>query len=44
MDQDAILDELQEGQARVMENMPSVDWANRSADEISPFCMPVEGT
>ena len=43
MDQDAILDELQAGQARVMENMPSADWANRSADEISPFCLPVEG-
>jgi cytosine/adenosine deaminase-related metal-dependent hydrolase len=43
MDQDAILDELQDGQARIMENMPSVDYANRSADEISPFCLPVEG-
>ena len=43
MDQDAILDELQAGQARVMENMPSADYANRSADEISPFCLPVEG-
>ena len=43
MDQDAILDELQAGQARVMGNMPSADYADRSADEISPFCLPVEG-
>ena len=43
MDQDAILDGLQAGQDRVMENMPSADYAKRSADEISPFCMPVEG-
>ena len=43
MDQDAILDEVQAGQSRIMERMPSADWAQRKADEISPMCLPVEG-
>ena len=43
MDQNAILDEVQAGQARIMKNMPSVDWARREADEISPMCLQVEG-
>ena len=43
MDQDAILDEVQAGQARLLERMPSADWARRNADEISPMCLPVEG-
>ena len=42
MDQNAILDEVQAGQARVIERMPSADYARRSADEISPMCLPVE--
>jgi cytosine/adenosine deaminase-related metal-dependent hydrolase len=43
IDQNAILDEVQAGQARIMERMPSADWARRSADEISPMCLQVEG-
>ena len=42
MDQNAILDEVQAGQGRIMEQMPSADYAHRNADEISPMCLPVE--
>ena len=43
MDQDAALDEVQAGQARIMARMPEADWANRTANEISPLCLQVEG-
>lgn len=43
IDQDAMLDEVQAGQARIMERMPAVDWAHRKPDEISPMSLPVEG-
>ena len=45
IDQDDALDRLQEGQQRALARIPKHDWAQRSADEISPFCLPVrEGT
>ena len=44
IDQDGALDRLQEGQKRALERMPELDWAKRSADDISPFCLPIDGT
>ena len=41
IDQDDALDRLQEGQNRALARMPEQDWANRSADEIAPFSLPV---
>ena len=41
IDQDDALDRLQEGQNRALERVPDMDWAKRGADEISPFCLPV---
>ena len=42
IDQDDALDRLQEGQNRALERVPDMDWAKRRADEISPFCLPVD--
>jgi cytosine/adenosine deaminase-related metal-dependent hydrolase len=41
IDQDDALDRLQEGQNRALTRVPKMDWAHRSADEISPFCLPM---
>ena len=41
LDQHDVLDRLQEGQNRSLERVPELDWAHRSADEISPFCLPI---
>ena len=41
IDQDDALDRLQEGQKRALDRIPELDWAKRSADELSPFCLPV---
>ena len=41
IDQDAALDAVQAGQNRIMERMPSADWAQRRADQISPMSFPV---
>ena len=41
IDQDAALDAVQAGQDRMMERMPSADWAHRTADQISPMSFPV---
>ena len=43
IDQDDALNRLQEGQNRALKRVPERDWAHRSADQISPFCLPVEG-
>ena len=43
-DDDTALAATQAGQARIMEQMPAADWANRQADEISPLCLAVEWT
>ncbi len=43
IDEDAALDRLQAGQGRAMARVPDMDWAGRSADAISPLCLPVEG-
>ena len=42
IDQDDALDRLQEGQKRALDRIPELDWAKRSADEISPFCLPID--
>jgi len=42
IDQDDALDRLQEGQKRALDRIPELDWAKRSADEISPFCLPLD--
>ena len=42
IDQDDALDRLQEGQKRALARVPQMDWEHRSADEISPFSLPVE--
>ena len=42
IDQDDALNRLQEGQNRALKLVPERDWAHRSADQISPFCLPVE--
>ena len=39
---DDALDRLQEGQKRALDRIPELDWAKRSADEISPFCLPID--
>ena len=41
IDQDDALDRLQEGQKRALARIPELDWAKRTADEISPFCLPL---
>jgi len=44
MDQDDVLDRLQAGQKRALDRVPQMDWAKRTADEISPFCLPVDAS
>ena len=41
INQDDALDRLQEGQERALARVPELDWAKRSADEVSPFCLPI---
>ena len=41
IDEGAALDQLQAGQARAMARVRELDWAGRSADEISPLCLPI---
>ena len=43
IDEDTALDQLQAGQARAMARVKDFDWAGRSADEISPLCLPIAG-
>lgn len=42
MDQDDVHQRLQDGQARAFARVPQMDWAKRTADEISPLCLPIE--
>ena len=42
IDQDDALDRLQEGQRRALARIPELDWAKRSADEMSPYCLPIK--
>ena len=42
IDQDDALDRLQVGQQRALERVPQLDWAHRTADQLSPFSLPVE--
>ena len=44
MDQDEVLDRLEAGQKRAIERVPSVDWAKRTAEQISPLSLPVVPT
>jgi len=41
MDQDDVLDRLEAGQKRALERVPQMDWAKRSADDVSPICLPL---
>jgi hypothetical protein len=41
MDQNDALNRLQAGQERALKRVPQIDWAKRTADEISPICLPV---
>jgi cytosine/adenosine deaminase-related metal-dependent hydrolase len=41
MDQNDVHDRLQAGQDRAMQRIPGIDWAKRTADEISPLCLPL---
>jgi 5-methylthioadenosine/S-adenosylhomocysteine deaminase len=41
IDEVAALDLLQEGQGRAMARVPDLDWAGRTADDISPICLPI---
>jgi len=40
-DLDEAHDRLQAGQNRALERVPNLDWARRTADEISPICLPL---
>jgi cytosine/adenosine deaminase-related metal-dependent hydrolase len=40
IDQNDALNRLEEGQKRALGRVPEMDWAKRSADEISPICLP----
>ena len=42
IDQDDAHLRLEAGQTRAMNRVPQMDWANRTADEIAPLCLPVE--
>jgi 5-methylthioadenosine/S-adenosylhomocysteine deaminase len=42
MDQDDVLDRLEAGQKRALERVPQMDWAKRSADDVSPICLPLD--
>jgi cytosine/adenosine deaminase-related metal-dependent hydrolase len=41
MDEGDVFDRLQAGQNRALERVPQMDWAKRSAEEISPICLPI---
>jgi 5-methylthioadenosine/S-adenosylhomocysteine deaminase len=41
IDQKDALDRLEAGQKRALGRVPEMDWAKRSADEISPICLPM---
>jgi cytosine/adenosine deaminase-related metal-dependent hydrolase len=41
MDEGDVFDRLQAGQNRALGRVPQMDWAKRSADEISPICLPM---
>ena len=41
MDQNDVHDRLQAGQARALKRVPDLDWAKRTADEVSPLCLPM---
>jgi cytosine/adenosine deaminase-related metal-dependent hydrolase len=42
IDENAALDLLQDGQSRAMDRVAEEDWAGRTADEMSPICLPIE--
>jgi hypothetical protein len=42
MDQNEVHDRLQAGQSRALKRVPELDWAKRTADEISPLSLHVE--
>lgn len=42
LDEAAAHDALQQGQPRAMDRVRELDWAGRTADEISPLCLPVD--
>lgn len=42
MDQGEVLDRLEAGQKRALVRVPSIDWAHRTWDQVSPRCLPVE--
>ena len=42
MDQEDVHKRLQAGQNRALKRVPDIDWAGRTAEEISPICLPVE--
>ena len=42
MDEDEVHARLQAGQERSLKRVASFDWAGRTADQISPICLPVE--
>ncbi|MEX0807376.1 MAG: amidohydrolase family protein [Dongiaceae bacterium] len=39
MDQDEVLDRLEAGQRRALARVPTMDWAKRTADEVSPLSL-----
>lgn len=41
IDQNDALARLEAGQKRALDRVPEMDWAKRSADEISPICLPM---
>lgn len=41
MDQDEVLDRLEAGQKRALERVPTMDWAKRTAEQISPLSLPM---
>ena len=42
LDEATAHDALQQGQPRAMDRVRELDWAGRTADEISPLCLPVD--
>ena len=41
MDQDEVLDRLESGQRRALDRVPSMDWAKRTAEQVSPMSLPI---
>jgi 5-methylthioadenosine/S-adenosylhomocysteine deaminase len=41
MDQDEVLDRLEAGQRRALARVPTMDWAKRTAEQVSPLSLPV---